>query len=112
MKIVGVIGAGQMGAGIAQVAAQAGYRVLLSDVDQARADAGKAGIAKQLARAVDKEKISAADAEAALGRIQPVDDVSAMGPCELVIEAATEREAIKRQIFETVGKVLGPDAIL
>ncbi|MBC9034237.1 3-hydroxybutyryl-CoA dehydrogenase [Sphingomonas sp. JC676] len=112
MKTVGVIGAGQMGAGIAQVSAQAGYAVLLSDVDQARAEAGKAGIAKQLARAVEKEKITAADAEAALARIQPVADVSAMGPCELVIEAATEREAIKRQIFETVGKVLGADAIL
>jgi 3-hydroxybutyryl-CoA dehydrogenase len=112
MKTVGVIGAGQMGAGIAQVSAQAGYAVLLSDVDLARAEAGKAGIARQLARAVEKEKITAADAEAALARLQPVADVSAMAPCELVIEAATEREAIKRQIFENVGKVLGPEAIL
>ncbi|RYY32196.1 MAG: 3-hydroxybutyryl-CoA dehydrogenase, partial [Sphingomonadales bacterium] len=54
MKTVGVIGAGQMGAGIAQVSAQAGYRVLLSDMDVARAEKGKAGIAKQLARAVEK----------------------------------------------------------
>ncbi len=112
MKTVGVIGAGQMGAGIAQVSAQAGYAVLLSDVDQARAEAGKAGIARQLARAVEKEKIASADAEAALGRIRPVGDVAAMAPCELVIEAATEREAIKRAIFEAVGKVLGADAIL
>jgi 3-hydroxybutyryl-CoA dehydrogenase len=112
MKTIGVIGAGQMGAGIAQVSAQAGYAVLLSDVDQARAEAGKAGIGKQLARAVEKEKITAADAEAALGRITPIGDLAAMGPCELVIEAATEREAIKRQIFETVGKALGSDAIL
>jgi 3-hydroxybutyryl-CoA dehydrogenase len=112
MKTVGVIGAGQMGAGIAQVSAQAGYQVLLSDVDQARADAGKAGIAKQLNRAVEKEKITAADAEAALGRITPISDLAAMAPCGLVIEAATEREAIKRQIFETVGKVLGAEAIL
>jgi 3-hydroxybutyryl-CoA dehydrogenase len=112
MQTVGVIGAGQMGAGIAQVAAQAGYRVLLSDMDRARAEAGKAGIGKQLARLVEKEKIAAADAEAALARIEPVDDVSAMAPCELVIEAATEREAIKRSIFETVGKVLAPEAIL
>lgn len=112
MKTVGVIGAGQMGAGIAQVSAQAGYAVLLSDVDQARAEAGKAGIGKQLARAVEKEKITAADAEAALGRITPIGDLAAMGPCDLVIEAATEREAIKRQIFETVGKALGSDAIL
>ncbi len=112
MKTVGVIGAGQMGAGIAQVSAQAGYAVLLSDVDQARAEAGKAGIGKQLARAVKKEKITAADAEAALGRITPIGDLAAMAPCDLVIEAATEREAIKRQIFETVGKALGSEAIL
>lgn len=112
MKTVGVIGAGQMGAGIAQVSAQAGYAVLLSDVDQARAEAGKAGIAKQLARAVEKEKISAADAEAALGNITCVAGTEAFGPCGLVIEAATEREAIKRQIFESVGKVLRDDAIL
>ncbi|MBB4100990.1 3-hydroxybutyryl-CoA dehydrogenase [Sphingomonas kyeonggiensis] len=112
MKTVGVIGAGQMGAGIAQVSAQAGYAVLLSDVDQARAEAGKAGIAKQLARAVEKEKISAADAEAALGRITCVGGTDSFAPCDLVIEAATEREAIKRQIFESVGKVLGAEAIL
>ncbi|WHU01274.1 MULTISPECIES: 3-hydroxyacyl-CoA dehydrogenase NAD-binding domain-containing protein [unclassified Sphingomonas] len=112
MKTVGVIGAGQMGAGIAQVSAQAGYAVLLSDVDQARAEVGKAGIAKQLARAVEKEKISAADAEAALANIRCVGGTDAFAPCDLVIEAATEREAIKRQIFEAVGKVLGADAIL
>ncbi|MCX8476128.1 MAG: 3-hydroxyacyl-CoA dehydrogenase NAD-binding domain-containing protein [Sphingomonas sp.] len=112
MQTVGVIGAGQMGAGIAQVAAQAGYRVLLSDMDRARAEAGKAGIGKQLVRAVEKEKIAAAAADAALGRIEPVDDVSAMAPCALVIEAATEREEIKRAIFQNVGKVLGPEAIL
>jgi len=112
MKTVGVIGAGQMGAGIAQVSAQAGYAVLLSDVDQARAEAGKAGIARQLARAVEKEKISAADAEAALANITCVGGTEAFGPCDLVIEAATEREAIKRQIFESVGKVLRADAIL
>lgn len=112
MQAVGVIGAGQMGAGIAQVAAQAGYRVLLSDVSVERAEAGKAGIAKQLARAVEKEKITADDRDAALGRIEAVGDVAAMAPCDLVIEAATEREAIKRAIFAEVGKVLGPDAIL
>jgi 3-hydroxybutyryl-CoA dehydrogenase len=112
MKTVGVIGAGQMGAGIAQVSAQAGYHVLLSDVDLARAEAGKAGIAKQLARAVEKEKISAADRDAALANIEPVNNVSAFAPCDLVIEAATEREAIKRTIFEAVGKVLRDDAIL
>jgi len=112
MKTLGVIGAGQMGAGIAQVSAQAGYRVLLSDVDQARAEAGKAGIAKQLGRLVDKEKITAADRDAALANIEPVADVAAMAACELVIEAATEREEIKRVIFANVGKVLSDTAIL
>lgn len=112
MKTVGVIGAGQMGAGIAQVSAQAGYRVLLSDMDQARAEAGKAGIAKQLARAVEKEKIAQADMDAALGNIECVGGTDAFAPCDLVIEAATEREAIKRQIFGNVGKVLSDTAIL
>lgn len=112
MKTIGVIGAGQMGAGIAQVSAQAGYAVLLSDVSVERAQAGKDGIAKQLARAVSKEKISQADADAALAQITPIGDLAAMGPCDLVIEAATEREAIKRQIFETVGKALSDTAIL
>ncbi|MEN2748095.1 3-hydroxyacyl-CoA dehydrogenase NAD-binding domain-containing protein [Sphingomonas sp. T9W2] len=112
MKTIGVIGAGQMGAGIAQVSAQAGYRVLLSDVSVERAQAGKDGIAKQLARAVSKEKITQADADAALGQIELIGDLAAMGPCDLVIEAATEREAIKRQIFESVGKALSDTAIL
>jgi len=112
MKTVGVIGAGQMGAGIAQVSAQAGYRVLLSDVDQARAEAGKAGIAKQLGRLVEKEKLTAEARDAALARIEPIGDVAAMAPCDLVIEAATEREEIKRAIFGTVGKALRDDAIL
>ncbi|WP_431468982.1 3-hydroxybutyryl-CoA dehydrogenase [Sphingosinithalassobacter sp. LHW66-3] len=112
MKTVGVIGAGQMGAGIAQVAAQAGYRVLLSDLDLAHAEKGKAGIAKQLDRAVAKEKISQSDRDSALANIEPVGDVSAMAPCDLVIEAATEREEVKRKIFEAVGKVLRDDAIL
>jgi len=112
MQTVGVIGAGQMGAGIAQVSAAAGYRVILSDTDQARAEAGKAGIAKRLARDVEKGKIDAGARDALLGRIEAVDDVAAMAPCALVIEAATEREAIKRQIFATVGAVLGGDAVL
>jgi 3-hydroxybutyryl-CoA dehydrogenase len=101
-----------MGAGIAQVSAAAGYRVFLSDVSVERAEAGKAGIAKLLARAVDKEKINAATRDATLARIEPVASVEAMAGCGLVIEAATEREEIKRAIFGQVGKVLGPDAIL
>jgi 3-hydroxybutyryl-CoA dehydrogenase len=112
MKSIGVIGAGQMGAGIAQVSAAAGYRVLLSDVSQERAEAGKAGIAKGLDRLVAKEKIDGAARDATLAGIEPVGDVAAMAECDLVIEAATEREAIKREIFAKVGAVMGADAIL
>ena len=114
MKIhkVGVIGAGQMGAGIAQVSAQAGYAVLLSDVDIDRANAGKAGIAKTLNRLVEREKMTEAVAEQLLGRIETVAGTSAFAACDLVIEAATEREEIKRAIFADVGKVLREDAIM
>lgn len=112
MRSVAVIGAGQMGAGIAQVSAAAGFEVLLSDIDLARAEAGKAGIAKQMDRQVEKEKITRGEADALLDRIQPVAGYEAMASADLVIEAATEREEIKRTIFEGVGEVLGPEAIL
>ncbi len=112
MKIIGIIGAGQMGAGIAQVSAQAGYDVLLSDVDITRAEAGKATVAKGLQRLVDREKIDAATREAVLSRITPVAGSASFASADLVIEAATEREDIKRAIFNDVGKVLREDAIL
>ena len=112
MDSMAVIGAGQMGAGIAQVSALAGYNVYLSDVSVDLAEKGKAGIGKQLARAVEKGKIDAGDADAALARIHAVGDYGAMADAGLIIEAATEREDIKRAIFENVGKVLAADAIL
>jgi len=112
MRKIGVIGAGQMGAGIAQVSAQSGHDVLLRDIDIARAQAGKAGIAKRLARSVENGKIAADEAEAALARITPLADLDAFAQCDLVIEAATEREEIKRAIFADVSAVLGPQAIL
>jgi 3-hydroxybutyryl-CoA dehydrogenase len=112
MDTIGVIGAGQMGAGIAQVSAQAGYRVLLSDMDRARAEAGKAGIAKQLDRQVTKEKMTAEARDATLALIEPVKSVAEMAPAFLVIEAATEREPVKRAIFGEVGKVLSAGAVL
>ena len=109
---VGIIGAGQMGAGIAQVAAQAGYRTLLADMTLALAEKGKAGIVKQLARAVGKGKCTQVDADAALARIEPVAEHAAFAACDLVIEAATEREEIKRSIFASVGPHLSATAIL
>jgi 3-hydroxybutyryl-CoA dehydrogenase len=112
VQTIGVIGAGQMGAGIVQVSAQAGFRVLVSDVDQVRAEAGKAGIAKRLARDVEKGKIDTGARDAAVALIEPVASPEAMGEAALVIEAATEREEIKRAIFEGLGRVLGADAIL
>ena len=98
MRAIGVIGAGQMGAGIAQVSAAAGYHVYLSDLDLAKAEAGKASIASALARLVAKEKMAQVEADILLSRIEPV--------------ASYEREDIKRKIFEAVGKILGQHAVL
>ena len=112
MKTIGIIGAGQMGAGIAQVSAQARYSVLLSDVDLGRAEAGKATVAKGLQRLVDREKMDEATRDAVLARITPVAGSADFAAADLVIEAATEREDIKRAIFTDVGKVLRDDAIL
>jgi 3-hydroxybutyryl-CoA dehydrogenase len=112
MRAVAVIGAGQMGAGIAQVSAAAGYHVYLSDLELALAEKGKAGIAKALDRMVDKEKIGRDEADTLLSRIEPVSGYEAMAPAGLIIEAATEREEIKRKIFEEVSKILGHKAVL
>ena len=112
MRAVGVIGAGQMGAGIAQVSAAAGYHVYLSDLDLAKAEAGKASIANALTRLVAKEKMGQVEAAALLLRIEPVASYDPMADAGLIIEAATEREDIKRKIFEAVGKILGQHAVL
>jgi 3-hydroxybutyryl-CoA dehydrogenase len=101
-----------MGSGIAQVSAAAGYHVLLSDIDLERAKAGKDGIAKQVGKLVEREKMGASEAEQLLARIEPVDGYAPMADAGLIIEAATEREEIKRKIFEAVGKVLAPQAVL
>jgi 3-hydroxybutyryl-CoA dehydrogenase len=112
MTTVAVIGAGQMGAGIAQTAAAKGTTVLLADIDLAMAEKAKGGIEKGLAKLVTKEKISVADAEATLVRIEPVADYTRFAEAEFIIEAATEREEVKRAIFEKAGAVLGANAIL
>lgn len=112
MQSVAIIGAGQMGAGIAQVSAGAGYQVFLSDVKLEVAEKAKAYIENMLARAVSKEKMEAQEAQNILSRIQPVGEYAPMASAGLVIEAATEREDIKRKIFDEVGKVLGHQAVL
>lgn len=101
-----------MGAGIAQVAAQAGMHVYLSDVNQEIADKGKAGIAKQLARLVEKEKMEQQAAETALSRIETIVKLDPMASADMIIEAATEREEVKRQIFAAASEILGHQAIL
>ena len=112
MNTIGVIGAGQMGAGIAQVSAAAGYTVYLSDLSLEHAANGKKGIEKSLNRLVEKEKMTAATAAEWMARIVPVADYAPMADAALIIEAATEREEIKRAIFAEVGKVLAADAVL
>ncbi|MCA1661587.1 MAG: 3-hydroxybutyryl-CoA dehydrogenase [Novosphingobium sp.] len=112
MQTVAVIGAGQMGSGIAQTVAQHGMQVLLSDIDLAVAERAKAGIDTALGKLVGKGKLSNTEAEAALARITPVADYEPMAEAELVIEAATEKEEIKRRIFEAAGKVLAQGAIM
>ena len=112
MTTVAVIGAGQMGAGIAQTAAASGHRVVLADLDLATAQKAKATIEKSLGKLVAKERIAAGEAEATLARITPVADYAPMAEADIVIEAATEREEIKRAIFEKAGAVLASNAIL
>ena len=101
---VGVIGAGQMGAGIAQVFAVAGTPVRLYDVDASFLERGIAGIGKFLARSVSKEKMTQADADAALGRIEATPNLAAFNDCDLVVEAIVEDAAVKKAVFQGLQK--------
>ncbi|MCL4673785.1 MAG: 3-hydroxybutyryl-CoA dehydrogenase [Sphingomonadaceae bacterium] len=112
MQKVAVIGAGQMGSGIAQTVAQNGMQVLLADVDLAVAEKARAGIDKALGKLVGRGKIDIAEAEAALARITAIAGYEPMAEADLIIEAATEREAVKKSIFEAAGKVLSQGAIM
>ena len=109
---IGVIGAGQMGNGIAHVAAQAGIQVVLQDVAQAQLDKAMATIAKNMDRQVQKGTVTQADRDAALARITHSTDTAMFGDCDLVIEAATENEELKKKIFAALCPKLRPDAIL
>jgi len=112
IETVGIVGAGQMGNGIAHVFALAGYDVLLNDIAQDSLDAALALIEKNLDRQVSREKITAADRDAALGRIRGTLVLADLGQTDLVIEAATERESVKTAIFEDLLPHLKPDTIL
>ena len=112
MDTVAVIGAGQMGMGIAQTVARHGMKVLLSDLDLAHAETGRSKIDKALGKLVGRGKLTIEEAESTLALIVPVADYAPMAEAELIIEAATEREEIKRKIFEAAGRVLAPSAIM
>ncbi|MEO9457721.1 MAG: 3-hydroxybutyryl-CoA dehydrogenase [Lentilitoribacter sp.] len=112
IKTVGIIGAGQMGSGIAHVCALSGYNVLIHDVSADQIDKALANIDKNMSRQVAKEKLTEADKTAALARISAAPELSALSECDMAIEAATENEAIKKKIFEALCPVLKPDAIL
>ena len=109
---VGVVGAGQMGGGIAHVAAGAGLPVVLVDVAQALVDKGRAAIEKNLEREVAKGKRTAEDRRAALARITTSTDAAALSGCDIVIEAIVENEAVKKELFGRLDGICRPDAIL
>jgi 3-hydroxybutyryl-CoA dehydrogenase len=112
IKIVGVIGAGQMGSGIAHVCALNGYDVLLNDVSVDQIDKGLEAVRRGLERQVSKGQISEADMDAAVRRVTSAPDFAALAPADLVIEAATENERVKKEIFRGVCAHLKPEALL
>ncbi len=109
---VGVIGAGTMGSGIAQVFAQAGYDVVLTDVEQRFLDKGLATVEKFLAKMVEKAKLTRDAADQVLGRISISLDLTAVRECGLVVEAATENQKVKSELFARLDGLCQPEAIL
>ena len=112
IRKIGVIGAGQMGSGIAHVCALAGLNVLLSDLNTERIKAAIATINGNMARQVSRKRISEDERQAALKRIDAAQKLEDFAQCELVIEAATEKEDVKRAIFVNLCPALGPDTII
>ena len=112
IRTVGVIGAGQMGNGIAHVASLAGCDVRLVDINQAQLDKALATIDKNMTRQVRSERISEADKKKAMGRIKTGTDNKLLSDCDLVVEAAVEKEEIKREILKAICPLLKADAII
>jgi 3-hydroxybutyryl-CoA dehydrogenase len=112
IKTIGVVGAGQMGQGIVQVAAQAGLDVVLVDVEQKVADAGVAKLGKSWDKLVEKGKLTADAASAARARVKAAGDHAALSGCELVVEAAPENEALKLAIFKSLAAATPATTIL
>ncbi|MGK5742480.1 3-hydroxyacyl-CoA dehydrogenase family protein [Micromonospora sp. URMC 103] len=107
-----VVGAGLMGSGIAQVAAQAGWQVTLRDLDDAATTRGVDGIRRSLEKFAEKGKIEASEVEATLGRITPTTDLEAAADADIVVEAVFERLEIKHEVFRALDKICKADAVL
>ena len=112
IKTIGIVGAGQMGSGIAHVCSLAGFSVRINDVDETRINAALANIHGSLARKVQKGTITDEERKTALERITPAPAYEDFVGCDLVIEAATENEAVKRKIFQTLCQSIGPETML
>ena len=109
---IGVVGAGTMGNGIAHVFAKAGFAVLLCEVNEAALERGLATIRTNLDREAAKGKVDPAEVPAIFARVHPVRSLVGLAGCELVVEAATERLAVKQEILRSLDEVLGPEAVL
>lgn len=112
IRKIGVLGAGQMGMGIAQTAAQSGFEVTLGDVSLEAAQKGKDRIAGQLKKLVEKGKLESAAMDKTLAGIRPVGALKDLAGCDLVIEAATENKELKLKLFRELDSVCGPQALL
>jgi 3-hydroxybutyryl-CoA dehydrogenase len=112
LKNIGVVGAGQMGNGIAHVCALSGYRVLLADIAEDRVKAGLATIDGNMARQAASGRITEADRKVAMGRIEPAASLEALGDVDLAIESVTENETVKRKIYTDLCPLLKPEAML
>ncbi|MGH9016234.1 MAG: 3-hydroxyacyl-CoA dehydrogenase family protein [Acidimicrobiales bacterium] len=112
IKQVGIVGSGIMGSGIAEAAAGHGFQVVLRSRAQGTADAMVAGMAKSLAKQVDKGKLSAGDRDAALARVTAVSDLSELAGCDLVIESVVEDLATKKHLFSELDRICGDHTIL
>jgi 3-hydroxybutyryl-CoA dehydrogenase len=112
VKRVGIVGSGIMGSGIAETAATHGFEVVLRSRAQGTADAMVAGMAKSLAKQVDKGKVTAEDRDAAMGRVTAVSDLSELAGCDLVIESVVEDLAVKKHLFSELDRICGEHTIL
>ena len=112
VKVFGIIGAGQMGLGIAQVAAQTGHDVILLDATQELAEKGRARLGKSLDRLVEKGKLTGPERDAVIGRVRAAKDSSDLAPADVVVEAATENMEVKIKLFQAADAAMKPGAIL